>query len=195
MVKIGNIVNFGKGKFGLTHFNVLMDIDDVDNDLPTLLVGYYEIKEQFDLNFFDKKIIGNLYWTFTKAEDRYHYNRDLSSFIDICEANLKSKINYTFINPLELKLSQIKRLITHLKSTQGLVVSDGDMIYVWVEDKTLGFHTDMLELYGVEKERALRFLIENNYQILTDDEIKTIQGNVGELEIDSSELLYIKENF
>lgn len=198
MVKIGNIVNYGVGKFTLEHFNVFEEKSDIDfdNDLPTLLVGYDKTKAVYgELNFFDNRIENNLYWTCNRVEDRYNYNKDLGNFIDHCEEQLTKKFDYLFINPFELKLKQIKRFLNYLKSDKGYVVPDREMLYIWSHNKTFGFHTDLSDLFGVEKEHVLRFLVTNGYKILSEKEVQATQHQMGALDFDLAELLYLREKF
>jgi hypothetical protein len=196
MVKIGNIVNYGVGKFSLEHFHVFENLTDVDNDLPTLLVGFSQTKKHFgELNFFDNKLRDNLFWTCNRMEDRYNYNKDLGRFIDYCEEQLTNSFEYLFINPFELKLSQIKRFIRFLRQGDGFFITDGPMVYIWVSDKTFGFNLDFSELFGVEPEHILRFLMDNGYRFISESEVQYCKEQMGALTYDLSELLFLKEKF
>jgi hypothetical protein len=196
MVKIGNIVNYGQIKIELDHFHTWLSLDEIDNELPTLLVGYSNTKKIFgELNFFDKKLDHNLFWTLNRGEDRYNFNRDLGIFIEYCESKLTDKFEYLFINPFELSLNQIKRFLRHLKSEGGLVISDGPMMYIWAQSRTYGFHTEFGELFGVDRDHIVKFLLNNNYRILGDKEVEAFEINMGEIEYDLVELLFFRENF
>lgn len=196
MVKIGNVVDYGVNKIELPHLNVFKSIEDIDNQLPTLLVGYSEVKLVYEnLNFFDKKINDDLYWTFNRVEDRYNYIKDLSSFIDHCESKLTQSFKYLFINPFELNLTQIKRFINHIKTNDGVFLSDGPMIFVTIKDLTYGFHTQFSEILGIQEGKLYQFLTKNNYIKIAEDTIKETQKELGDLKYNLGELQYLREKF
>ena len=199
MVKIGNIVTFGSNLIELDHFNFFRDLNSLgvaNNDLPTLYVGYASTTNHFGyLNFFNKQLTNNSFWTLNKEEDRYNYIKDLSSFIDFCEAKLTNGFEYFFVNPFELTKPQTKRFIKFLKNNTGFYVNDNQMVYVTVKGKTYGIHSEFTQIVGIPKDRVLKFLSDNGYGEISNDVLNTIKEQLSDLEYELSELLFLKEKF
>lgn len=196
MIKIGNIVNYDNARFDLDCFKVVSSYDDIDKSLPTLLLGFSKTKKEFgELDFFDKKIDTNLFWTFSRAEDRYNYNKDLGVFIDYCEAKLTDGFDYLFINPFELKLSQMKRFMSHVKQHSGYFLRDENMVYLRIKGITYGFNVELSNLYNIDNNHIFSYLRNNGYQELPKSVLTTFQEEFIGLEYDLSELLFLKEKF
>ena len=80
---IANIITKSKINLG-SFFNITNDLNNVDKSIPTLIIGWDEVKKIFpEQNILEKKIDDMLYWTFSKREKRYQYEIDLENFISI----------------------------------------------------------------------------------------------------------------
>lgn len=196
MIKIGNIITFNKSKIELAQFHIFDNLNAINNNLPTLLVGYTETKNLFNgLNFIDRKITDRLFWTTSRLEDRHIFNVDLEKFVEYCEENISSNFNYFFINPFELTLKQTKRLITKLKMHKGVFYQDGPMMYLYLNDFTYGFHKEIGEIYGIKYFRVLKFFSDNHYTEVPTDQIEEAKIILQIIDYDPSKLLFLKEKF
>ena len=104
---IANIITKGKLEIS-SYFNIVSNMDNIDITLPTLIVGWKETKCLFpEQNILENRINDNIFWTFSKREKRYQYEKDLETFINLVISNLNKEINYHFFN--FILSSQIKR--------------------------------------------------------------------------------------
>ena len=95
---IGNIITksaINLGKF----FNVTKTLEDIDVSLPTLIVGWKEVKEYFpNQDILKKEVSDNIFWTFSKKEKRHRFESDLNSYIEYVKNDIENKIKYKFFN-------------------------------------------------------------------------------------------------
>ena len=67
---IGNIISSNELKVD-ENFNVVDSMDKAIDGLPTLIIGLDNVRKiETDLNFVDRKLSDNTYWTFNKQERR-----------------------------------------------------------------------------------------------------------------------------
>jgi hypothetical protein len=60
------------------YFNISNSLDNIIQDLPTLIIGWDIVKTiNPDVDFIDKKLSDNIFWTFKKSERRDIYQEDL----------------------------------------------------------------------------------------------------------------------
>lgn len=195
-MKIGNIVTYNKSKVELDQFHIFTNLSDINNTLPTLLVGYMETKATFkDLNFIDRKLTPNRFWTTSRLEDRHIFNIDLEAFMEHCESKIIEGFEYEFINPFETTICHIKGVINHIRSGCGLIHIDGPMTYFYVDGYTYGYHTDIADIYGVSNRRIIKLLHDNGYKQITSSEVESIQELLQIIDYDQSQLLFLKEKF
>jgi hypothetical protein len=196
MVKIGNIVTYNKSKLNIPQFHTYGSMEEVKNNLPTLLVGYEETKKSCgELNFIDRKINERVFWTTTRVEDRHIFYKDLEDFIDLCEAELIKEFKYFFINPFELKPKEIKRFIKKVRNGKGVFYQDKEMIYLLSNKFTYGFHVGIGNVFGVTNRRVLKFLKQNGHTQVESEVIENTKKALEVIDHDSSQLLFLQENF
>lgn len=188
---IGNIVIKDISKLSLSNFNIVNDILDIDSRYPTLLVGYYDNKDEYELDYINKKIDDNLFWTFTKQEERSLFSKELYEFINYCEVNLMVGFKYYFIDPFTMKYKTTKKLLKYFKKEGGIMFEDGIMIYLYVNNITYGFNTEMGEIIGIMKGRIQRYCRENNFEILGGTAISALQDELGDIAYDNAQLPYL----
>lgn len=88
-----------------------LSMSEIDKNIPTLIIGLQNAKELIDgFDILKKRYNGDmLWWTFTKSERRIDYEKDLEDFYVFCIRTITNKINYRYINILDLSLSDIKK--------------------------------------------------------------------------------------
>jgi tetrahydromethanopterin S-methyltransferase subunit G len=90
---IGNILIDNKLKVD-DNFNVVDSFDELIEGIPTLIIGLDNAnKLNKKLNYVDRKIDNNTFWTFSKSEKRMLFEDDIFYFI---ENSYKSLINVIF---------------------------------------------------------------------------------------------------
>lgn len=155
-VKLANIVTDYSDWQGY-EYNVVSDISKIDKTLPTLIVGYMKMKELHpDVNILEHKYSDNLFWTYTKLEDRNGYVEGLSIFKSYIKKAFLSKLKYTYLDPYELTLTQVKEFISYIKKGDVLVFKPSEtMVYLYKGDRVFGIDLSFLEFIGINKERIL----------------------------------------
>ena len=62
---------------------MVKDYNDIDKTVPTLIVGWKEVKKLFPTqDILISYIDDNTTWTFSKREKRFQYEKDIKLFID-----------------------------------------------------------------------------------------------------------------
>lgn len=168
---LGYIIS--KEKIEVENFINLDSLKDIDDELPRLIVGR-EFSKTLGLNpsILNKKMGKYSYWTYSPTEKKSEYTDDLELFKKMSIDLFLSKVKYFYIDPFNLTLTQIKRLITKVNGvTNGLIYSDTKMCYIFYDDMTYGINWDVMEYLGIEKQRLIKYLKGKNFKILQKDEI------------------------
>ena len=94
MIIVGNIIS--KDNIVEISPNFLVSKTIIDNNLPTLIIGWEETKKLFpEASILRKKIKDNLYWTFSTTEKRTVFENDLKKFIDKTYKDFIKKIKFS----------------------------------------------------------------------------------------------------
>lgn len=190
---IGNVVTTKLKDIKLPYFNVVSDISEIDNEYPTLLVGYYELKGKYELDFIERKIEDNLYWTFLKTEERTLFNRDLYEFIQHCEKEFLGDFNYYYLDPFKIKTKSLKKLIKYIQQNQSYYYIDGDMLYIHSKGVTIGILLGICEVIGIPKNEVFLKLQKFNIKKVSKKRIERIRNIFIEMDYDEAHLLYLSE--
>ena len=128
---IANIVTKSKADFGL-YFNVTSDFSAIDITIPTLIVGWEEVKQLFPTqNILDTKISNTISWTFSKREKRYQYERDITNFISGIIKQLNENIKYRFFNFILASPDKRNSFITYVQSGNCSIYYNSRFLYVY----------------------------------------------------------------
>lgn len=134
---IGNIVT--DGKFEATGiYNVVKDINDIVDGVPTLIVGWKKAKSIFpDVDILEWEIKDDFYWTFGKRERNWRYEDDVERFKSLCVNSIKDRIGYHFFNILAEGRSAKESLISNIKNPyrRKWVYMRNGMLYLYFEGK------------------------------------------------------------
>jgi len=162
---IGNIVSLVESNTNQL-FNLTTDINNIDSELPTLIIGWEFTKLIYGENkpsILEKKIENRLYWTFSKKERRVDYEEDYKSFIENCIEYASTKIEYHFLNVLTDKKSFIKKLIKNLTSTKifSIYIKNNSFIYIFDETKIIGVDFNAIDFLKIDRKKIYRILYHN----------------------------------
>lgn len=144
-------------------FNVVNDINNIDDRVPTLIIGWDFSKRIFSgvkLSILDKNINKNTSWTFTKKEKRVDYEKDLDNFIKNCLNYINNKINYQYINILTSEYKIIKKLIEKLTSTEisYIYVCKNSFIYIYSNYNVIGIDFNCLDYLNIDRKKIYKIL-------------------------------------
>lgn len=176
MLTIGNIVT--KEDINIdNYFNIVDNIININKDLPTLIIGWEDyVKNNFeDVDFVDRVLNKNMFWTFSKRERRDKMNIDLYNFEEYCVNLFLKKIDYIYLNPMTISNNKLKNFYNFIKENESLYYDNETMIYIYSDDKIFGLNKIVFNYmkYDVNKiiksfKKKCTYIVDekNNYTIL-----------------------------
>lgn len=169
---IGNIVVSSPNYKIDNYFRKCTSISNIDNDLPTLILGLGKAKETItDFNILKKSYKNDmLWWTFSKNEKRSEYDDDLENFRKICINIIINNIKYYNINIINLNYNSIKKLIKYINNKNKKIYYNEYNKFLFVYDigKTkniYGFSLNTAEFLGVKKQKILNLISSNESNV------------------------------
>jgi hypothetical protein len=148
------------------------DISLADSTKPILIIGWNKAKKHSGYSSILNKTLGeNIYWTFSKLENRSAFEEDLEHFYNIIYNNILNNINYYYVNIFKLKYNKLKKLYSILFSSKNksIYISNG-MVYVPYENGVLGLSLTVLNYCGIKTEKILQKIKSNpNNNVFEDD--------------------------
>ena len=151
MKKIANIVSTHKVDVS-KYFNVVESMDEIIHGLPTLIVDYYYVDENYpNFDIGDSRLEENLYWTFKKTHKRDKYTEDLECFVRFVYYNLIKDVNYLFVDPIQYSYKSLRKAIKKIHSIDDLIsYKTDDMVYVYGEKLIFGIDLKLLNYMGFD---------------------------------------------
>jgi hypothetical protein len=155
------------------YFNISNSLDNIIQDLPTLIIGWDIVKTiNPDVDFIDKKLSDNIFWTFKKSERRDIYQEDLYNFITYCYKNLIKDINYSFIDLITLTDSEIKESFNNIKKCKkSATYQYNDMIYVYCDNTIYGIDLKLVKYLDYDVKKTIEKIKKNSFVFLSGDQI------------------------
>ena len=132
-------------------------IEEADSTKPILIVGWDNAKQFEGYNILERKLSEGVFWTFSKAENRYEFEKDLKKFYNYLFNNIIKYIIYNYINIYKLK--ELYRIFIS-KERNNIYISN-DMMYTVLGDRILGISFQMLEYCGISREKVIKKIKEN----------------------------------
>lgn len=171
---IGNIVSRSKINVG-SEFNVVESINDIIlTDLPTLIVGYdvvLNLYQDEDINLLNRKINGNIYWTFKKNVKRNLYQLDLENFIILSYKKYVDKIISVSPDIIQDSPKKLRNIIRKILSLDNIISYESELgvIYLYSTNIICCVDLNLLEFGGYDinkiknkiKDKSLKYLIGN----------------------------------
>ena len=150
-------------------------IEEADSTKPILIVGWDNAKQFEGYNILDRKLSEGVFWTFSRAENRYEFENDLKKFYSYLFDNITKFIIYKYIDIYKLKYSKLKELyrIFISKERKNIYISN-DMMYAVRDGIILGVSFPMLEYCGISREKVLKKIKENRSDGIIYDNSKDV---------------------
>lgn len=177
MKYIANIITNNKIEIS-SFFNITSNISKIDINLPTLIIGWSEVKKLYpEQNILDCKINDNLYWTFSKREKRFKYEQDLENFIKKVISELNSKINYRFFNYVLASPEKRLNFINYINNGYCSIYYNSRFLYIYnIKDNIIiGISLNDLNYININVKNFIQSLIVKNNIIC--DNLKCIDEN------------------
>ena len=154
-------------------FKKCLSLENIDKTLPTLIIGLENAKKNIEnFNILIKQYENNMiWWTFSKTERRIDYEKDIIEFHNFCINNIVEKIDYHYINFINLTYTKAKKCLKYIKNNnkKRYYVDNGKFIFVYDTENSInskniyGFSLTTSAFFGLKKSKILS-LIENNPQ-------------------------------
>ncbi len=193
---IGNIISSNELKVD-ENFNVVDSMDKAIDGLPTHIICLDNVRKiETDLNFVDRKLSDNTYWTFNKQERRVLFEEDLFYFIENSYKFIKENIEYIFIDFVLFSDNKINKVFNRIKeSNNNISFLHNKMMYIYTNDFIFGIDLRQIEFMGYNVDSFLKKIKNLSKVFLDNDEILIEYKNkLGMLEDDVKyvPLLYSK---
>lgn len=172
------------------HFDPLINkcisISDVISGIPTLIIGWENVKKLYpNVIILNKNIEKDLYWTFDKTERRVDYERDVSMFYILAIKKIKKNIKYIYFSVLETGFNRAKKIVNFIKSDiiKTIYIDNNSFVFMSFDNNVIGFSLDETTYIGISKNKILKIISDNiqnniitNYKVLS-VRMKRIIGN------------------
>lgn len=186
MKYLANIITKNKIEVS-SFFNVSSSLLDVDLSIPTLIVGWNDVKLLYpNQDILNKQISDNIKWTFSKREKRYQYEEDINNFINEIAERLNKTVNYRFFNYILATQSKRDSFLSYVKLGGCSIYYNTRFLYIYnIKDNiTLGISLIDLEYAGIDvKEFILSLnvadnIICNNFKCIDSETFSLIKDNI-----------------
>jgi len=174
---LGNIVT--DEKLNIEYYNICNDIDNIDETLPTLIIGWKKTKSiigEGNVSILHKKINEKLYWTFDSKERKSDMDLDLETFINVCVNKYGNNIPYVYLDILygkrKINFKIIKKILS-LKQT-FTYITENDMLYIYGENIIFGIDLEMVEYVSNKKNKILNKINEFKNNVFVNNQIFNI---------------------
>jgi len=169
---VGNIVT--SSKIEEENFNIVSKFEDINNDLPTLIIGWDKVKSHnSDISILHKKINQRLYWTFTTKERKVDYEVDLEKFKEICFNQFGDNVPYVYLDLIHGKRKVNIKIVRKILSLQTPIIyfSDKNMVYLYDENIIFGVDLNVSQYINIDKEKIVNKIKNIGNNVLVTDEI------------------------
>lgn len=159
---LANIVTDSK-KEREPFFKVVSDIKDIDERIPTLIIGWDLVKSFFpDANILDWKIKDNIFWTYKFNERNKKYREDYNRFKDNIFKKIEENNVYEYYSVCKTGFNIIERRVRWLKGN-GYFYVGYNIVYIYspVCKKTIGISLEECEYMGIKRGTMIGMLLSN----------------------------------
>jgi hypothetical protein len=172
---VGNIINcndeIDERYFNCLSIDEFMSENSTPNKLPTLIVGWDVVKENFgDVSILSKMITpptsdgyGGIYWTFSKKEKRGIYELNIKEFQERCYTDLTKKIKTYNIDPIIYKINttdEVSEKILKLAGGVGYLYQDR-VVYVYKDNNIYMIDLELIDFIDFDRNKIIKTLKEN----------------------------------
>lgn len=136
-------------------FNVVNSIDNIVEGLPTLIIGFENVKKlypEFDVT--SNKVKDKVFWTFKKNEKRDRYEEDLKWFVKKIYVDLVNEISYVFVDPIQYKGQTLIKIVRKIYRSKKIIsYEDENMIYIYADKIIFGIDLKLFKYIGMNTDK------------------------------------------
>lgn len=178
MKKIGNIlhtnelVNHKKVDFINYYENIM--INEIDNDLPTLIVGWSNVKinNLENISILNKTIHKNqLYWEFDFEEYKQQHVDGVSEFSRLLpDYYFRSRYNYSIIDPIFYRIYTVDGIVCDILNNYiEKAYLNNNMLYVLSNNNIYGLDLETFNFFSLPSKEIIS-IFENKSESFINDE-------------------------
>lgn len=150
------------------------NINIINNDLPTLIVGWYNVKKNNlkNISILNKTITPyNLYWEFTFEENKSNHVDGVETFTKLLpNYYFQKRYNYYTIDPIFYDIYVTEDIIKHINGEIEKCYLNNDMLYILTNENNIyGLNLHIYNYFLIKKENLL-FYFSNKINIFVEDE-------------------------
>jgi len=151
----------------LNYIQSSVSFKSLNTDLPTLIVGWFNMKEHNDdqliqsQSILDKKIISNvLYWEFSFKENKGQHVEGVNYFVNNApHYYFKTRYNYINVDPVFFRIENIRDLNDMLAKEYSAIYNyKGEMLYLLKDDSIVGIDLNMYEHFEFDMNKLIETL-------------------------------------
>lgn len=169
----GNVIS--KTPINIEGFKNYSKEDLIENDLPTIIVGWELVKEMYGnkISILHKSISFKKFWTFTPKERKVDFEIDIESFKEFCYNSFGDNIPYVYLDILYGKKRTNKKIIKKILSLNKpfIYISNNDMVYIFGDNIIFGVDLNIINYFENKKEKVLNSIKKLNSPTLIDSTI------------------------
>ena len=154
---IGNVVT--ETEFSDKRYNICKSYDEINTNLPTLIIGWKNVKDIFgeeNVSILRKNINENTFWTFDIQERKVDYEVDIDNFESVCLGVLNDRINYVYVDLLHDNRKKVKKIIRKIYNLKNIISFKNDnMVYIFDENLVFGVDLNIVEFLGLDKQKII----------------------------------------
>jgi hypothetical protein len=171
-MKIGNIVSPTTISVS-EDFNVVGAVDKVIDGLPTLIIGWDYIKQNFpDYNILNRTLGPNIFWTFKRSEKRDWFEEDLFNFTEHSYKSFISNTTYIFLDLIIFSKKKVIKILRKIYSSSHIISYEHDsMIYIYLDNFIFGIDLNQLMFLDMNVEKIKTRIKRVSSSFLTKEDI------------------------
>lgn len=172
---VGNIINcndeIDERYFNCLSIDEFMSENFISNKLPTLIVGWDVVKQNFgEVSILSKMITpptsdgyGGVYWTFSKKEKRGIYELNIKEFQERCYSDLTKKIKTYNIDPIIYKINTTDEVCEKILKLEGGVgyLFQERIVYVYKDNNIFMIDLELIDFIDFDRDKIVKTLKEN----------------------------------
>lgn len=147
--------------------DVTNDQSNLSENIPTLIIGKKFAESIYgadNVKVLDRKINENVYWAYSKTENRDDFTKSISSFEELILSRIKNDVKYSYFNIFIEKLSKIKKFIAFINGEfEKYIFIRKNCLYIFYNNNVIGISLNDLQFIGVSVEKVYKVLYRNKY--------------------------------